>query len=378
MASYYSGAGDGKTKAAALSWDAAHDATSITMADYDYTSTLATVSSAESKGTFTIIRGFLPIDTSGINDTATILSAKFYLMQGTGSPLANGDNDGDDWLNIVGQTTQASPTSLGINDFDNCGSIDNPTEGATRIDFTTIKWSQYSNHADNGSGFVRVTSNTNHTLSVGDYVYLTPLITPAEYRGWHTVTNVTDNTHYDLDVAYTAGSVTQGYAVVWQEFILNSTGISWIKKTVGDPYTMFGIREGHDCIDSSIATGYENGFIWFTSEETSGNSDPYLDVLVLQTYVIFQFKDYSPVGNEQGFNVTWQGQTNLAPSISPVVLQIYNFDTSTWVNLAQNVSSDVNTDFELSAWIGDSGEDISAYHNSANMICCRVYQGGGS
>lgn len=242
MATYYAGAGDGYVGendfgtwkvTTTLAWDTTHDATIAdgTSSEASYTFTSFWVLSGFLRGANSsqfiglINRTFIPIDTSGIDDGATIVSALLYLYQSATASIYNDDNDGDDWINVVGETTQASTTELVIEDLDQCGAIDNPTEGATRIDIGNIS-------ADN-------------------------------YNSW----------------------------------TLNATGLTWIKKTVGDPYTMFGLREGHDCIDSKIVPdpesnyhAHQNGTGFNSSEDTSGTKDPYLDVTV-QTTTIADYLD---------------------------------------------------------------------------------------
>jgi hypothetical protein len=211
--SYYAGAGDGHTGIAIGSthWAAAHDATSG-----DYTDYTGTVCSAEAfvgaTGHVELLRVFTPIDTSGIDDGATISGATLNLYV---TAKTNTDDDGDDWINIV-QTFQADPTVIGDSDYEDCGSDNGtaarakyaPVEGATRIDIGNITALQYN---------------------------------------------------------------------VWT---LNATGIGWIKKTAGDPYTMLGVREGHDCINSTIVGTKNNAMNFSSSEDTSGTKDPYLDVTV--------------------------------------------------------------------------------------------------
>jgi len=213
MASYYAGAGDGRVYYESSDWDASHDSS---VGDVYYTTSSSTIGIGYSSA-YIIYRVFLPVDTSGIDDGATISSANFYLYIYYKN---DADNDGNDWLNLVGQTSQASPTSLTQQDFDQCGSIDNPTEGATRIDIGDIGTSSYS------------------------------------------------------------------------IFQLNSTGLSWIKKLVADPYTKLGIREGHDCIDEP--SPYDTNASCFMSEDTNGSRDPYLDVTVAN-YTAEDYKDANNV-----------------------------------------------------------------------------------
>jgi len=149
--SYYPGAGDGYVSNSSTSWDSAHD--SLTgVADYtgdfgDVYANYATVPSTS----FLIDRAFFPVLTSGIDDGASITAALLYLFVPDGFVL-NGDNDGDDWVNVVGETSQANTASLTAEDFDQCGAVDNPTEGATRVDLGSISTSAYNSWTLNATG----------------------------------------------------------------------------------------------------------------------------------------------------------------------------------------------------------------------------------
>lgn len=205
---YYSGAGDGcvDNYHASNGWDWVHDQSTGTHVLVEEIVSFAQSSSLTAVTVYYYIkRFFLPIDTSGIDDAAIITDAVLYVFVHN---KTNTDNDGDDWVNVVGETTQPDPTTLTVADFDLCGDVNNPTEGATRID-------------------------------IGD-------ITTGAYNAW----------------------------------ILNATGKGWIKKTAGDPYTMLGMREGHDCIDSSIGVNLDDNLMFRTSEWANTDSDPYLDVTV--------------------------------------------------------------------------------------------------
>lgn len=172
--------GDGPVTSDSASWDTAHDAATGSSSGGALTSGVV-CGTQESGGSYYIIRGFLPFDTSDLPADASISSAVLRVYVNSKS---SGDNDGDDWINVV-QTSQASPTSIGTADFDQCGAINNPTEGATRADISSLD------------------------IPTGD----------------------------------------------WLEMSLNATGISWIS-TSG--YTLLGLREGHDCVDSPIANSTNN------------------------------------------------------------------------------------------------------------------------
>jgi hypothetical protein len=154
---------------------------------------------------YEIRRLFFPVDCTAIDDSATISAAVLYIYTDS---ITNTDDDGDDWANVVGETTQADPTTLATGDYNDCGAVDNPTEGATRIDYSAI--------------------------------------TAAGYTTW----------------------------------TLNATGRGWIKKSGSgaDAYTRLGLREGHDCIDSALASSTLNEFAVRCSEYANTASDPYLKV----------------------------------------------------------------------------------------------------
>ena len=129
---FYSDTGDGhiESEIAGFNWDAAHDASSGTQTNY--TGTFSVSGSYRTGGGHAgIVRAFQPFDTAALTDTDVIDSATLSVYP---TSILNGDNDGDDWINVV-QTTQASTASLVDDDFDQNGdAINNPTEGATRID----------------------------------------------------------------------------------------------------------------------------------------------------------------------------------------------------------------------------------------------------
>ena len=85
-------------------------------------------------------------------------------------------------------------------------------------------------------------------------------------------------------------------------------------------------------------------------------------------YVIHQFKDY--VGSMVGCYLKWNGQSTLAPSLSIVKLQIYNYDTTTWGDVSSDNTTAANTDFDL---VG-SVPDLTDYKSPQLYIACRVYQ----
>ena len=95
-----------------------------------------------------------------------------------------------------------------------------------------------------------------------------------------------------------------------------------------------------------------------------------------RNFSIQVFKDKSHVQQQYIFNITWKGKSDVAPSTIPVVLQIYNRNTPSWEEIARNNTSPANTDFTLTATIGESGQDLANYYDANYWIACRVYQDG--
>lgn len=123
---FYSGGGDGNVLNANASYSTCHDA--VTGSGFDYTSTVLTIRTSAPSTNYTVSRIFLPIDTSGLSDTCTVTAATLNITC-TQPLLSYGTCD----MALV-QTSQSSTSTLSTADFDQCGSISNPTEGATRIE----------------------------------------------------------------------------------------------------------------------------------------------------------------------------------------------------------------------------------------------------
>ena len=60
---------------------------------------------------------------------------------------------------------------------------------------------------------------------------------------------------------------------------MSAIGRGWIDK-VNVSNTLLGLREGKDCSDVAPGSIYEDTVYIYTSEDTSGTKDPYLDVTV--------------------------------------------------------------------------------------------------
>jgi uncharacterized protein YjbJ (UPF0337 family) len=156
-------AGDGYCEQSNATWDTAHDATTSTA---DYTGTSAWFLAELFGGNYVIQRCFLPMDTSGITDTDTITAAVLNVYADT---ALDDDNDATYGHAQLVQTSQAGTTTLVSADYDNCGSVDNPTEGAARTDLTGISTTAYTAITldATGRGWVDKTGDTLLGLRAG-------------------------------------------------------------------------------------------------------------------------------------------------------------------------------------------------------------------
>lgn len=147
-------AGDGFIQhGGTATWASQHDDTTATGGYVSYTDTVNEVFSYyATTPIYKCARAFVPINLSGLSGTVTAADLYLYVTAKT-----NDDNDGDDWINAVGQTTQASTASLVLNDYDTCGAVSNPTEGATRIDIGAITTSAYNTWILDATGISWIT-----------------------------------------------------------------------------------------------------------------------------------------------------------------------------------------------------------------------------
>jgi len=86
-------------------------------------------------------------------------------------------------------------------------------------------------------------------------------------------------------------------------------------------------------------------------------------------YSAFLFKDKHT--EDAAINVTWNGQSDLAPASSTIFLQIYNRDTTAWETLDSDDATGADTDFDLE---GQVVANLANYFDDDFWIACRVYQ----
>lgn len=164
-------AGDGHIEESVRSsnaWNDTHDSGSGNTADDSSTTwqvkTHFTLGATPPKDVAIIRRAFIPFDLSTIPAGMSMDSATITLFVTT---KTNGDNDGDDWINIVGETSQNDTDSLEVGDYDQCGSINNPTEYATRIDLGSITAVANNVWTLNAAGEALIDSSAGGDLKLG-------------------------------------------------------------------------------------------------------------------------------------------------------------------------------------------------------------------
>lgn len=119
------------------SWDACHDATaggSMDVGGFPYGPEVNSYSS----GARRMIRNFFPFLISALPPASSMSNLAGTFQYYNYSVNNYQDNDDEAWVNLVGPTTQADPTTLATGDFDQCGAIDNPTEFSTRVRLENI------------------------------------------------------------------------------------------------------------------------------------------------------------------------------------------------------------------------------------------------
>jgi len=86
--------------------------------------------------------------------------------------------------------------------------------------------------------------------------------------------------------------------------------------------------------------------------------------------IIQQFKS-THTNNTDNITISWKGRTTIAPSASPVYLQIYNFNTLTWNIISSQTVKPSDTDFILT---GTQTINLSNYYDSNFNVVARIYQ----
>lgn len=192
--SYYAGAGDGIVQATSAVHATARGAASGTKDD-----TTTEVSTKDDKaGDFFINHSFIPADTSGIGASNVPSAGILYVY------TTSAGGDADSCSVAIVQTTQASNTALANDDFDQCGSLNTPTEGATRKAFSAISTGQYNSYTLNASGVSWISTTSYTKLGMRDATRDIDNSAPTgrNYSFWNTSETASTTSDPYLDVTY--------------------------------------------------------------------------------------------------------------------------------------------------------------------------------
>jgi hypothetical protein len=160
------------------------------------------------------------------------------------------------------------------------------------------------------------------------------------------------------------------------EPVLPDTGLGSLKYWVnGEAYVVLteetvyskGV-EGTLPADDTPLTQYTEQEV--TDVGTDDNTFVDLDA-TSDAYAVHLFSEKNDAETEVGFNVSVKVKSTLAPSVSPVYLQVYNRTLEEWETLDSDGATDENTEFELSAY---KGTDLSDYYDVDYVVSFRVYQ----
>lgn len=139
-------------------WATVHDAANGTSASYTFSSNVAASTGKIVSGNYTISRYYSPFNTSALPDNYTAISAKMCIYV---TAKENGDNDGQDYINVY-KTLQSSYSTLTVSDYSLSTKWATSTALATAIDIGSISTSAYNCWSLNSSG-IAVISNTSTT-----------------------------------------------------------------------------------------------------------------------------------------------------------------------------------------------------------------------
>ncbi len=105
-----------------------------------------------------------------------------------------------------------------------------------------------------------------------------------------------------------------------------------------------------------------------------GTDDSARDPIASSNYPVFLFKK-KHTNNTDLISINWDGQASVAASTNTVYLQMYNYSTSSWVEVNTNTSAAADTDFSMNY---TRSEGPSDFYDGNNWIAARVYQASGA
>ena len=281
-------------------------------------------------------RGFFPFDTSALTGTVAKASLFVYCLD-----KGDNDDDGNNWINVV-EGLQASTSGLAVGDYDACGdSVNDPTEGATRIDLADHVADGYQEYVLDATGI--------SWINLGGW-------TKLGLREGHDCVNEepVGNSYININFAEQTGQ---------QPFLLIT-----LEEDAGSPIQVYS--RGDVAVLPTGVADMETNFSAQDIIDVASDDDTFVSQTATGEFAVFKFNDL----NESGHGVTayWKGKSNVAAGTSTVYLQIYNYDTVGWETLDSDNSTGAGTEFTLQGTIALA--DVADYVDSTNYFHFRVYQ----
>lgn len=260
------------------SWDPLHDEddadhASVAISD-SATTGWAFARFRSTSPAYTIGRSYFLFDTSALPNTDTVTSATFSLY---GVEVRNNHTNGNRNVGVV-QSSPASNTGLATTDFDQCGAINTPTEGAARIALSSLSTSAYNNFVLNtaGKGWISKIGATKLCLRVS---YDLDDVAPSNQND-----NGSGFNHYQADQA---GTTQDPVLVVEHTVSPSSSSIQDIRYTYDAVGNIIQIAD-YSATDAAkvVVFGYDDLYRLTSASTTEADSTPFS-----QTYT------YDPLGN---------------------------------------------------------------------------------
>lgn len=251
----------------------------------------------------------------------------------------------------------------------------------------TIRLSNDTNLNLNHSGMV--TNAWMHTFMVYDLKYGRTYLNGKLMTEVASTVTIKSSTHEQFNVGsdrndWTGGDLYGEMALcrIWDRG-LNKQEVS---KLTADPWRIYFTRKQARGLTSTTKIYSRGNYGTLPTDdtdlETAFGSGEYptvaaddgsrIDQAAGEQNKIFLFKQKA-AASDKSIPVEWNGQSDIAPSLKEVFLQIYNRNSAAWETLASNNVAAADIDFTIE---GLQSTDLSYYYDASFWVACRVYQPG--
>lgn len=239
---------------------------------------------------------------------------------------------------------------------------------------------------DSGSSFSANKSlNFNDTAEVevllggdGDVWGLSPVLTDFDSTTNNIDVEMTVSSFNVTSIDVDSVALRVYYDVVVNTYTKTFTADGIVKVITTKTFTADGVvvpptqrySKGNDTPLPTAITDRETLFDATMYSNVATSDDTREDQAATGQASIFYFKDKNTV-DTQAIRPTWEGQSTVAPSVYPVIMEIYNRTSETWEELDRNDTASADTDFTLE---GDQSTNLEDYYDADFWVICRVYQ----